>query len=29
MTAITITMLICLTLIAITLLNRGGKNGNH
>lgn len=29
MTAITITALICFTLIAITLLNRGGRHGKH
>lgn len=27
MTAITITALICFTLIALTLLNRGGRHG--
>ena len=29
MIAITITALICFTLIAITILNRGGKDGKH
>lgn len=29
MTAVIITGLICVTLVAITILNRGGKDGKH
>ena len=29
MTAVAITALICFTLIAITILNRGGNHGKH